>query len=68
MATKARSRGTLNPNIPSKELTRALNAGGARMKTLKKRVLTPEILLLTFTEAKDLAGQIATKVLGRELA
>jgi len=56
MATKARSRGTLNPNIPSKELTRALNAGGARMKTLKKRVLTPEILLLTFTETKDLAA------------
>ncbi|MCD6554361.1 MAG: ATP-dependent Clp protease ATP-binding subunit [Anaerolineae bacterium] len=38
--------GTLNPNIPSEELDQALNAAVELMRTLRKRVLTPEILLL----------------------
>ncbi len=48
--------GTLNPNIPSRELTRALNAASARMKDLEKQVLTPETLLLIFTELEDLTA------------
>jgi ATP-dependent Clp protease ATP-binding subunit ClpC len=49
-------KGTLNPNIPSKELARALNASGARLQDIKKRVLTPEALLLTFVELEDVAA------------
>lgn len=53
MAPKDRSRGTLNPNIPSKELTRALNVASVRIKDLKKQVLTPEALLLIFVELEE---------------
>jgi ATP-dependent Clp protease ATP-binding subunit ClpC len=53
MSPSKRSRGTLNPNIPSKELTRALNVASARMRDLKKRVLTPEILLVTLVELEE---------------
>jgi ATP-dependent Clp protease ATP-binding subunit ClpC len=56
MAAKKRSRGTLNPKIPSKELTRALNSASRRTKDLKKRVLTPETLLLTFVELEDVTA------------
>jgi ATP-dependent Clp protease ATP-binding subunit ClpC len=56
MAHKRRSKGTLNPKIPSKELTLALNSASARMKDLKKRVLTPEALLFTFVEMEDVAA------------
>jgi ATP-dependent Clp protease ATP-binding subunit ClpC len=48
--------GTLNPKIPSKELTRALNVAAARLKELNKQVLTPEVLLLTFVELEDVAA------------
>jgi len=48
--------GTLNPKIPSKELTRALNVAAARLKDLNKQVLTPEVLLLTFVELEDVAA------------
>jgi ATP-dependent Clp protease ATP-binding subunit ClpC len=63
MATGKRSRGTLNPNIPSKELTRALNVASARMKDLEKRVLTPEVLLLTCVELEDVAAHKLLKEL-----
>jgi ATP-dependent Clp protease ATP-binding subunit ClpC len=56
MSARNRTRGTLNPNIPSRELTRALNVASARMKDLEKRVLTPEALLLTFAELKDVTA------------
>jgi len=56
MATSKRSRGTLNPEIPSKELTRALNAASARLPNLRKRVLTPEALLLVFVELQELSA------------
>jgi ATP-dependent Clp protease ATP-binding subunit ClpC len=55
--------GTLNPNIPSKELTRALNVASARMKELKKRVLTPEALLLAFVDLEDVAAHKLLKEL-----
>ena len=53
MSASKRSRGTLNPNIPSKELTRALNVASARLHDLKKRVLTPEVFLLTLVELEE---------------
>lgn len=57
MVVKRRSKkGTLNPDIPSKELTLALNAAGSRMKDLNKRVLTPEALLLAFVELEQVAA------------
>jgi ATP-dependent Clp protease ATP-binding subunit ClpC len=57
-------KGTLNPNIPSKDLARALDAAGARLPDIKKRVLTPEALLLVFAELEDVA---AHKLLGELL-
>lgn len=54
--------GILSPDIPSKELTQALKRGAALMHSLKRRVLTPEILLLAFTRMPDSA---AYRILGR---
>jgi ATP-dependent Clp protease ATP-binding subunit ClpC len=45
--------GTLNPNIPSPELTKALNAAAARMRAMKLPLLTPALLLLTFVRDGD---------------
>ena len=53
MALRERSPGTLDPKIPSKELSAALNAAGARLADLNKQVLTPETLLLTFVEWEE---------------
>jgi ATP-dependent Clp protease ATP-binding subunit ClpC len=39
---------SLNPNIPSPELTKALNAAVRRMRAMNLRLLTPPLLLLTF--------------------
>ena len=51
--------GTLNPNIPSEELDRALNAAVELMRTLGKRVLTPEILLLALIRwPESVAGRL----------
>ena len=51
MADAARSRGTLNPKLVSKELAPILNAAAERMGALSHKVLTPEILLFTFVES-----------------
>ena len=56
--------GTLNPDIPSKELTQALENAAALMpvlskaegRSMKKRLLTPEILLLAFLRMPDSAA------------
>lgn len=40
--------GTLNPKIPSLELTKALNAAAKRMTVYGRPLLTPALLLLTF--------------------
>jgi ATP-dependent Clp protease ATP-binding subunit ClpC len=48
--------GTLNPDIPSKELTQALERAVALMPGLKKRLLTPQILLLAFVRMPDSAA------------
>jgi ATP-dependent Clp protease ATP-binding subunit ClpC len=48
--------GTLNPDIPSKELTQALESAAALMGSMKKRLLTPEILLLAFIRMPDSAA------------
>jgi ATP-dependent Clp protease ATP-binding subunit ClpC len=52
--------GTLNPNIPSPELIRALNAAAARMPMTGRPLLTPALLLLTF--CRD-AGSAANRLL-----
>jgi len=56
MVPRKRSRGTLNPEIPSKELTRTLNMASERLRSLKKRVLTPEALLLIFGELEEVTA------------
>jgi ATP-dependent Clp protease ATP-binding subunit ClpC len=56
MAPSKRSRGTLNPNIPSKELSHALSMASIRMQDLKKQVLTPEVLLLTFVDLDQITA------------
>ncbi len=48
--------GTLNPTIPSPELTKTLNAAAARMKALGKPFLTPALLLATFARDADNAA------------
>ncbi len=48
--------GTLNPELPSKELTQALENAAALMRSLKKRILTPETLLLAFLRMPDSAA------------
>ena len=52
MARRAR-RGTLNPKIPSDELTQALHYAAGLMKTFKRRVLTVELLLYTYIKLPD---------------
>jgi ATP-dependent Clp protease ATP-binding subunit ClpC len=54
--------GTLNPDIPSEELTRALNEAAAIMRGFRQQVLMPEHLLLAFLDNKDYA---AHKLLAR---
>jgi hypothetical protein len=39
---------TLNPNLLSKGMTEAMNAAVPVMRAVNKRLLTPEVLLLTF--------------------
>jgi ATP-dependent Clp protease ATP-binding subunit ClpC len=48
--------GTLNPDIPSQELTQALESAAVLMRDMKKRALTPEILLLAFIRLPDSAA------------
>jgi ATP-dependent Clp protease ATP-binding subunit ClpC len=54
--------GTLNPDIPSEELTRALNEAAIIMRGFRQQVLMPEHLLLAFLDNKDYA---AHKLLAR---
>ncbi|MDY7040056.1 MAG: ATP-dependent Clp protease ATP-binding subunit [Chloroflexota bacterium] len=54
--------GTLNPNIPSEEMDRALNAAVELMRALGKRVLTPEVLLLALIRrTESAAGRLLTR-------
>jgi len=52
--------GTLNPDLPSKELHQVLNDTAALMRRMKKRLLMPELLLLTFIQ---IPGSAAHRVL-----
>ena len=52
--------GTLSPDLPSKELHQALNDTAALMRRMNKRLMTPELLLLTFIRAP---GSAACRVL-----
>ncbi|MEW5959985.1 MAG: ATP-dependent Clp protease ATP-binding subunit [Chloroflexota bacterium] len=49
----AAKRGTLSSKIPSAELTQALNQAVSVMRQKNKRILTAEILLLTFLKMPD---------------
>ncbi len=48
--------GTLNPDIPSEELTRALNEAATIMRGFRQPVLMPEHLLLACLDNKDYAA------------
>ena len=48
--------GTLNPDLPSKELHQCLNEAAALMRHMKKRVLMPELLLLAFIRQPESAA------------
>ena len=48
--------GTLNPDIPSEELTRALNDAARIMGGFRQQVLLPEHLLLSFLDGKEYAA------------
>ncbi len=45
--------GTLNPDIPAPDLSKALDAAARSLPVYGKRVLTPEALLLTLLRSKD---------------
>jgi len=47
---------TLNPDIPSPELTAALNDAAALLRPYNQRVLTPELLLLAFLRTPKCAA------------
>jgi ATP-dependent Clp protease ATP-binding subunit ClpC len=50
---------TLNPNLLSRGMTEAMNAAAPVMRALTKRLLTPEVLLLTFIRLPGCtAGQL----------
>jgi len=53
---------TLNPNLLSEGMTKAMNAAVPVMCALNKRLLTPEVLLLTFVR---LPGCTASQILQR---
>src|SRR5512136_548140 len=54
---------TLNPNLLSKGMTEAMNAAAPIMRTLDKRLLTPEVLLLTFIRLPDCtAGRLLQRL------
>ncbi len=48
--------GTLNPDIPSEELTLALNEASTVMRGYRQQVLMPEHLLLAFLDNEDYAA------------
>ncbi|MEJ2211132.1 MAG: ATP-dependent Clp protease ATP-binding subunit, partial [Anaerolineae bacterium] len=54
--------GTLNPDIPSEELSQALDAAAGVMAGFRQRVLMPEHLLLAFLDGQ---GYVAHKLLER---
>ncbi len=47
---------TLNPNIPNAELARHMTTAASKMKTLKVKFLTPQLVLYTFLEERESAA------------
>ena len=58
--------GTLNPDIPSEELHRALNEAATVMRGLRQQVLMPEHLLLAFLDNKTYAAHALLERLAGE--
>ena len=56
----------LDPDIPSQELTAALNKAAELLSTLKKQLLTPELLLLAFLRTPESAAYRFLERLTRE--
>jgi ATP-dependent Clp protease ATP-binding subunit ClpC len=50
--------GTLNPNIPSPELQKALNGAAKRMRAFGLSFVTPSLLLLTFCREESAARRL----------
>lgn len=63
MATK---RGKLSTKIPSKELTQALNQAVSLMRQKSKRILTAEMLLLTFLKMPDVEAHRLLREFSKE--
>ncbi len=58
--------GTLNPNIPAPDLTLALNSAGRSLSIYGRRLLTPELLLLTLLRSPELPGYRLLERFSRE--
>jgi ATP-dependent Clp protease ATP-binding subunit ClpC len=58
--------GTLNPNLLSPDLTKAMNATAARMRALKLPYLTPALLLVTLARDSDSSAHRLLTALGLE--
>ena len=58
--------GTLNPNIPAPDLTQALHDAARSLPVYGRRVLTPELLLLTFVRGRELPAYRLLERMSRE--
>jgi ATP-dependent Clp protease ATP-binding subunit ClpC len=56
--------GTLNPNIPSPELSRLLTAAGRQMAEYRAQLLTPQLLLRVFLDDQQAAAHQILQQLG----
>jgi ATP-dependent Clp protease ATP-binding subunit ClpC len=56
----------LDPNIPTSELSRLMTTTASRMSDYKLKLLTPQLLLLTFLEEKESAAHQILKRLQKQ--
>jgi ATP-dependent Clp protease ATP-binding subunit ClpC len=57
---------TLNPNIPTAELSRLMTTAAGRMATYGLKLLTPQLLLRTILDEKETAAHQILHQLGRQ--
>jgi len=58
--------GTLNPDIPAPDLTQALNSAARSLPVYGRRLLSPELLLLTLLRSPELPGYRLLERFSRE--
>ena len=58
--------GTLNPDIPAPDLSKALDTAARSLPVYGRRVLTPEALLLVLTRGKEFPAYQLLERLARE--